>query len=109
MVISVLQRSPGKGALVNVKGEVSLKTSVDLKNLLLDLCKSEPGGVVGLVLRDVHKIDVWGVGVLLSVKETYARQGGRFILVAPGRMIRKVLSIHSLDSAFEWSEEDNIF
>lgn len=85
--------------IVQVRGEVDLRTSPRLRALLMDQVESTEGPL-GLDLTEVDYMDSSGVGTLVYVKREVERAGRKLVLIGLQPRVRSVLEITHLDKFF---------
>lgn len=86
-------------SVVNVRGEVDLRTSPQLRAMLLDALGSLAGPLL-LDLSGVNYMDSSGVGTMVYLKRQVERCGGRLVLIGLRPRVRSVLEITHLDKFF---------
>lgn len=85
--------------VARVRGEVDLRTSPQLREMLLAEARAAVGILV-IDLSDVGYMDSSGVGTLVFVKREVERTGGRVVLAGLQPRVRSVLEITHLDKFF---------
>jgi anti-anti-sigma factor len=90
-------------AVVSVGGEVDLGTAGELSDHVA-AAMQQAGPHLVLDLADVSFMDSSGLKVLLATRKRVQLVGGHLALAAPGRSVRKVLSVTGLDQAFPVSD-----
>lgn len=86
-------------AVVQVRGEVDLRTSPRLRVLLLEAAANLSGPLL-LDLSGVSYMDSSGVGTMVYVKRELERRGRRFVLIGLQQRVRGVFEITHLDKFF---------
>lgn len=90
---------PG-GVIVNLAGEIDLRSSPNLRTELLQLSERKPARVI-INLEGVNYVDSSGVGTLVEFKRRSERGGGgRVVLVGLQPRVRSVFEITKLDQFF---------
>ena len=97
--LDVRVRMSNGTCVVNVDGEVDLRTSPQLRAMLLDSFAGTAGPVV-LDLSGVDYMDSSGVGTMVYVKRQVERSGRRLVLVGLRPRVQSVLEITHLDKFF---------
>ena len=92
------QTESGWGVL-EVKGEVDLYTSPQLKEKVNDLIEEGQTQLV-IDLSGVGFMDSSGLGVLVTALKRAKERGGALALVSPEGSVHKVLTITGLDRVF---------
>jgi anti-sigma B factor antagonist len=87
------------GHIVRVGGEVNLRSSPQLRGLLMRVIAQDPGRLI-VDLSKVSYMDSSGVGTLVEIKRLVEREGGRLVLAALQPRVRGVLEISQLDKFF---------
>jgi len=87
------------GALVELSGEVDLRSSPDLHGRLIEISDTRPAHLI-LELSGVNYMDSSGVGTMVDLKRRVEGGGGRFVLVGLQPRVRSVLEITQLDKFF---------
>lgn len=85
--------------VVNVCGEVDLRTSPQLRAALLESAQKTTGSLL-VDLSGVSYMDSSGVGTMVYVKRQVERDGRRLVLVGLQPRVRSVLEITHLDKFF---------
>lgn len=85
--------------VVQLEGEIDLRSSPDLRSTLLELIDRAPGRVI-VDLSGIAYMDSSGVGTLVEMKRRLERNGGRLILAALQPRVRSVFEITRLDKFF---------
>ena len=83
-----------------LSGEIDAHTAPLLATAMADL----PTGDVTVDVADVSFMDSSGLKVLLATRKRVQLVGGQLALAAPGRSVRKVLTVTGLDQAFPVSD-----
>jgi len=83
-----------------LKGEIDCTHSNELSELLSDLRQSAPKNLV-VDLSEVEYIDSSGLGVLVSERMRWVKQGQHFRLCHPNSAVQTVLQTSHLDHFFE--------
>jgi anti-sigma B factor antagonist len=110
-------RNPAKGLLtttvlhhgepvVRVSGEVDLRTSPQLREVLLRAARKKPERLV-VDLSEVGYMDSSGVGTMVEIKRLVERGGGRLVLVALQPRVRSVFEVTQLDRFFDIANDIN--
>lgn len=87
------------GQIVRVDGEVDLRTSPQLRSLLLQLIEGRPARLI-IDLAQVGYMDSSGVGTMVEAKRLVERKGGRVVLANLQPRVRSVFEITQLDQFF---------
>ncbi len=96
-----VQRTEAHGRTVlKVTGEVDLRTSPQLRELLLEAAEQTEGALL-LDLADVSYMDSSGVGTMVYVKREIERDSRQMILVGLQPRVRSVFEITHLDKFFK--------
>ena len=85
--------------VVQLKGEVDLRTSPDLRERLLQLVEQRPERVI-LDLAGVDYMDSSGVGTMVEFKRYLERREGQLVLTGLRPRVRSLLEITRLDQFF---------
>jgi anti-sigma B factor antagonist len=85
--------------VVQLKGDVDLRTSPDLRENLLQLIKQRPERLI-LDLAGVGYMDSSGVGTMVELKRRIERRGGELVLAGLQPRVRSLLEITRLDQFF---------
>lgn len=96
---SVSLGGEGEEVVVEVRGELDVATSPDLRATLHPVAVAGPPRVV-VDLSGVSFIDSTGIGVLVTALKQVRARGGQMVLRSPQPMVRKVLAITGLDRVF---------
>jgi len=64
--------------------------------------KQADAGMIVLNLSEVERIDAWGLGVLLRLRERARSQGVAFKLMNSVDQVRRLLQLTKLDRVFEF-------
>lgn len=94
-----VQSGPNGTTIVMVRGEVDLKTSPELRDVLLSQAQGAKRLVVDLA--GVAYMDSSGVGTLVYVKREVERAHGQLILAGIQARVRSVLEITQLHKFFK--------
>lgn len=97
--LEVNRRETEGRTVVEVRGEVDLRTSPQLRTQLLDLADQLDGPVL-VDLSAVPYMDSSGVGTLVYVKREVERSKRKLVLVGLQPRVRSVLEITHLDNFF---------
>jgi anti-sigma B factor antagonist len=89
----------GGTSVVHVRGEVDLRTSPQLRVLLVDAARRVDGPLL-VDLSDVGYMDSSGVGTMVFVKREVEKSGGKLVLIGLQQRVRSVLEITHLDKFF---------
>jgi anti-sigma B factor antagonist len=92
--------------VVRAAGEVDLRTSPQLREVLLKVAQSKPKRLI-IDLSDVDYMDSSGVGTMVEVKRLIERAGGRLILVALQPRVRSVFEVTQLERFFDIANNIN--
>lgn len=85
--------------VVGVHGDVDLRTSPQLRALLLESAR-KLSGLLLIDLSGVDYMDSSGVGTMVYVKRHIERAGGRLVLTGLRPRVQSVLEITHLDKFF---------
>jgi anti-sigma B factor antagonist len=85
--------------VVQLTGDVDLRTSPDLRENLLQLIKQRPERLI-LDLAGVGYMDSSGVGTMVELKRRIERRGGELVLAGLQPRVRSLLEITRLDQFF---------
>lgn len=94
------------GPVVRVSGEVDLRTSPQLREVLLKVAQKNPERLI-IDLSDVGYMDSSGVGTMVEIKRLIERGGGRLVLVALQPRVRSVFEVTQLDRFFDIAADIN--
>ena len=89
----------GRG-VVQVRGEVDMRTAPGLRDRLLDAAQALSGELL-IDLSGVDYIDSSGVGTMVYVKREVERAGGRVVLIGLSPRVRGVFEMTRLDTFFK--------
>ena len=87
------------GQIVRVAGEVDLRTSPQLRTLLLQVIEKQPQRLI-IDLAGVSYMDSSGVGTMVEIKRLVERKGGQVVLANLQPRVRAVFEITQLDKFF---------
>ena len=90
----------GAQPVVQLHGEIDLRTSPGLRERLLEVLERRPERVI-LDLTGVQYMDSSGVGTVVELKRRLERAGGRIVLVGLQPRVRSVFEITKLDKFFK--------
>ena len=86
-------------SVVRVRGDIDLRTSPQLRELLLEAMR-EGVGTLRVDLSQVHYMDSSGVGTMVYVKRETERAGRRVVLIGLQPRVRSLFEITHLDQFF---------
>ncbi len=92
-------RTESGWGVLDVKGEVDLYTSPQLKDKVTEMIEQGQSKLV-IDLTDVGFMDSSGLGVLVTALKRARERDGQLALVAPEGSVHKVLTITGLDRVF---------
>ena len=100
--IAVTVTSPAPGvALVDVRGEVDMLTSPQLRDQLVGLVRSEDTELVVVALGGVTFLGTSGLATLIEVREAAHTAGVELRLACAGRRVLRPLTIAGLLAMFD--------
>ncbi len=85
--------------VVQVQGEIDLRTSPELRDRLLEAAQ-EVSGQLLIDLSAVDYIDSSGVGTLVYMKREVEKAGGQLVLIGPPPRVRGIFEVTRLDTFF---------
>jgi anti-sigma B factor antagonist len=85
--------------VVRLSGEVDLRSSPQLRNVLLDVLAAKPRRLI-VDLAQVGYMDSSGVGTLVEIKRLIERGAGQIVLAGLQPRVRSVFEITQLDKFF---------
>jgi len=88
------------GILLTIKGTLDIRTSPQLKKMLMK-CFSEKPGRLDLMLSGVESIDTSGVATLVEGLRWSHRSGGEFVLSGVQEGVLDLIRLSKLESEFE--------
>ncbi|SRR5712692_2867250 len=91
----------GACSVVHIQGDIDLKSSPELRSLILDLFEKRGQERVVLDLKGVNYIDSSGVASLVEGLQEAKKRKARFILSCLNEAPRHVLDLTRLTSVFE--------
>lgn len=99
MALDILQAEEHGHTVLQVRGEVDLYSSPDLRAALL---KAIEGGTraVAVSLAEVSYMDSSGVATLVEALKATGKSKTAFVLLAPSQPVMKVLHLSRLDTVF---------
>ena len=86
--------------MVQIRGDIDLRTSPRLREQLLDTARANSGQLL-LDLTGVPYMDSSGVGTMVFVKREVERGGGRMVLIGLQPRVRSVFEITNLEKFFK--------
>lgn len=92
------QRSEDGWTLLDVRGEVDLSWSQDIRRQVLDALAANPA--LAVVLKRVSYIDSSGIAALVEGFQYARSRHLRFALIAPSASVTSVLELARLDRVF---------
>ncbi|HOO17507.1 MAG: STAS domain-containing protein [Phycisphaerae bacterium] len=94
------------GPVVRVSGEVDLRTSPQMREVLLRVAHKNPKRLI-VDLSDVSYMDSSGVGTMVEIKRLVERGGGRLVLAGLQPRVRSVFEVTQLDRFFDIAKDIN--
>jgi anti-sigma B factor antagonist len=92
-------RYNGNAVIVDLKGEIDMNCSMELRERLLEILKKKPKVTV-INLADVGFMDSSGLAILIEAMQITNRQNGQLKLVGVNERVQSILEISRLDSIF---------
>jgi anti-sigma B factor antagonist len=92
-------RTESGWGVLEVKGEVDLYTSPQLRDKVTEMIEQGQGRII-IDLTDVGFMDSSGLGVLVTALKRVRERDGSLALVCPEGSVHKVLTITGLDRVF---------
>jgi anti-sigma B factor antagonist len=89
----------GGKRVVQISGEVDLRTSPQLRERLIESAQRNQGDLL-VDLSQVPYMDSSGVGTMVFVKREVERQGDRLVLIGLQPRVRSVFEITNLEKFF---------
>lgn len=86
-------------SVIEVRGEVDLRSSPQLRELLIDAVERADGPML-VDLSDVGYMDSSGVGTMVFIKREAERKGRKIVLIGLQQRVRSVFEITHLDKFF---------
>ncbi|HRK29797.1 MAG TPA: STAS domain-containing protein [Tepidisphaeraceae bacterium] len=99
-------RMEGDVVIAAVDGEVDLKNSPDLREVLLDLINTQKPKKVVLNLSKVSYMDSSAIAVLVESLQKLRKAGGKMCLTNLQPRVRGLLEIARLDSIFVLAKDE---
>ena len=99
MAMQIRVADNGGGVILQVRGEVDLYSSPELRAAIINAMKGD--GDIGLDLSGVAYMDSSGVATLVEGFKAASDKQRSFVLVAPSKSVIKILQLARLDSVFE--------
>ncbi len=87
------------GCSIQVRGEIDLSNSQQLRKTILGALRADPA--VKVVLKEVTYIDSSGIAALVEGLQYANSQNKRFTLSDPSEHVRSILELARLDTVFE--------
>jgi len=87
------------GSLVQLTGEIDLRTSPQLRSTFLELIQRKPRRII-LDLSGVSYVDSSGVGTIVELKRRTMREACKVVLVGLQSRVRSLFEITRLDNFF---------
>jgi anti-sigma B factor antagonist len=100
MALTIEETRSGEETMIDVRGEVDLYTSPQLRTAILKAVPKAGNGVA-VDLSGVGYIDSSGVATLVEGLRSAKKHGKTFTLVAPSSSVMQVLELTRLDQVFE--------
>ena len=100
MALTIEETRSGEETLIDVRGEVDLYTSPQLRTAILEAVPAAGNGVA-VDLSGVGYIDSSGVATLVEGLRSAKEHGKTFTLVSPSQSVMQVLELTRLDQVFE--------
>ena len=93
--------------VVNVSGEVDMRSSVDLRKALVEVtAKKQPH--IAVSLEKVTYIDSSGIATLIDCLKNVAQYGGKLSLIGVNEKIYPVFELAQLVNVFDISRENTL-
>jgi anti-sigma B factor antagonist len=90
-------RREGPAVVVVVGGELDLDTSPRLRQVLVDLVRSQGNRTIVLDVATLTFLDSSALGVLVTAQRDLAGIGGQLTVRSPSNAVRRVFEITGLD------------
>jgi len=91
----------GPDSVVHIQGDIDLRTSTDVRDVVVDLFENRSQQRVILDLKGVKYIDSSGIACLVEGLQEAKRKKARLILAGLNEAPRRVLQITRLTNLFE--------
>jgi anti-anti-sigma factor len=101
-----VDRSGGRAVVMRVRGRIDGRTAPDL--MKRGLAEQAPDPVLVLNLAEVTFVSSAGVGALMVLADTAARQGGGVRLAPASEAVLSVLRVLNLDSYLAIDESESV-
>lgn len=92
------------GLVVELRGDVDLSRSPELRVALLEMAAEQPGRIV-LDLSGVDYMDSSGVATLVEALQHQRKHGGKVVLCGLGPKVKSIFEIARLDMVFTIVED----
>ena len=89
-----------EGTLVRVGGDVDMRSSPELRAVLLQACRQKDGRII-VDLADVRYIDSSGIATLVECLKNCGRRGGTLTLTGVNERIYPVFELAHLHTVFD--------
>jgi anti-anti-sigma factor len=90
----------GDVVVIHLKGR--LRRGEGCSHLRDVVLEQADAGMIVLNLSEVERIDAWGLGVLLQLREWARSQGVAFKLMNSANQVQRLLQLTKLDRVFEF-------
>lgn len=101
MNVEITTEKIGPGWLMQLKGDVDMNTSPDVRRDLGEVFKQGGGKAVLINLSGVRYMDSSGIATLVEAMQNCMKQGMRLRLVALSPSVKDVFELARLASVFE--------
>jgi anti-sigma B factor antagonist len=98
--MDVRQESTDDALVVHVGGDVDMRSSPELRTILLQACVRKQRGIV-VNLKNVRYIDSSGIATLVECLKNCSRRGGTLTLVGVNERIYPVFELAHLHTVFD--------
>ncbi|MDZ7262627.1 MAG: STAS domain-containing protein [candidate division KSB1 bacterium] len=99
-MLEIVTRTQDKVAIIEIKGEVDLYSSPEVRKAILSFTKIKAPALI-VDLSRVSYMDSSGVATLVEGLQLTGEYGGQFKLVSPGPTVREVFELSRLDRIFD--------
>ena len=100
MDLELSERTVDGCAVVGLRGELDLSVAPDVRDRLLAILSAQSAASLIVDLSGLEFLDSTGLNMLLATERRAGLLGGTFSLVAPQKIVAKVLRVTGLDTHF---------
>ena len=103
--MEIRQETTDDGVVVHIGGEVDMRSSPELRGVLIQTCRRKQCRVV-VNLKDVRYIDSSGIATLVECLKNCSRAGASLMLVGVNDRIYPVFELAHLHTVFDIRRDD---